>query len=156
MANPFEILVMNLNAMGFFGFLLPFLLVFVIIFAILLKSNTLGDNKNIIGVLSLVVAFFVVGYGGPALGYFFVNLFGMAAIILGGILVIVLFLAMTGGDIGKLLEGKAAMAMVAAIGLIVFFLALGGITGIAISESTLALIFVIIFMAIAIYFIARK
>jgi hypothetical protein len=30
MANPFEILVMNLNQLGFFGFLLPWVFMFAI------------------------------------------------------------------------------------------------------------------------------
>lgn len=154
--NPFELLVMNMNAMGFFGFLLPFIFVFAVVFGLLLKSNFLGDNKNIMGVLSLIIAFFVVGYGGPVMATFFTNLLGMAAIILAGILVIALLLTMTGGDITKLMSGKAAMVVVAGIGLIVFFLALGAATGAILSESTMAVGFVIIFMTIAIYFIARK
>ncbi len=154
MADPFTILVTNLNSLGFFGFLLPFILIFVLCYGLLLKAKYFEDQK-IIGVLSLVVAFFVVGYGGPALANFFVNLFGLAAVVLAGILVIVLFIAMTGGDISKVASGKAVMAIVAGVGIIVFFVALGAL-GVTVNDSVVGIIFVIVLLGIAILFVTGK
>jgi len=154
MADPFTTLVANLNALGFFGFLLPFIFIFVVVYALLLKTKFVDDQK-IIGVLSLVFAFFVVGYGGPVLANFFVNLFGLATLILAGILIIVLFIAMAGGDASKILTGKAAIAALVGIGVIIFMVAAGGL-GVAISDSVIGIIFVIILLAAAIMFVTGK
>lgn len=154
MANPFEILVANLNALGFFGFLLPWMFIFVIVFAILLKTKALGDDTKIMGVLSLVISFFVIGYGGPFLANFFVNLFGMATIILAGILVIVLFVGMAGGDISKVLGSKPALLILAVIGILIFMLAIGAM-GVGVNDSVIGIIFIIIVMAVAIMFVTK-
>lgn len=153
--NPFELLVSNLNQLGFFGFLLPWLLMFAVVYGLLLKSKALGENQKIIGVVALVAAFFVVGYGGPLVGTFFQNLFGIAAMILGGIIVIVLFVSMAGGDITKLVENKAILALLAGVGVIVLVVALGTF-GMTINSDVAAAIFMVIVMAIAVYFIAGK
>lgn len=154
MANPFELLVGNLNQLGFFGFLLPWIFTFAVIFGLLLKSKTFGDNKRIIGVISLVVAFFVTGFGGPVIASFFVNLFGLASIILAGILVIALFLAISGTDISKLTENKAVVYAVVGIGIVVFFTAAGSL-GIRLSDSTIAIIFMLVVLVAAIAFITK-
>ena len=153
--NPFELLVSNLNNMGFFGFLLPWLLMFAVVYGLLLKSKALGEDQKVMGVVSLVAAFFVVGYGGPLLGTFFQNLFGVAAMIIGGILVTVLFVSMAGGDISKLAESKAVMALLAGVGVIVFMIVLGTY-GVSMSSDVVATIFMVIVMAIAVVFIAGK
>ena len=150
--NPFEILVMNLNSMGFFGFLLPWILMFALVYALLLKSKFVEDQK-IIGVISLVVAFFVVGYGGPLLGDFFVNIFGIAAVVLAGILIILLFVAMSGADISKLANKEIAAALIA-VGIIVFIIALGSL-GVSINNDVMAAIFLVIVLAVAVLFIAK-
>ena len=150
--GPFEILVSNLNQMGFFGFLLPWVFMFVVSYGLLMKAKAFEDPK-VIGVLSIVLAFFVVGFGGPFLAGFFTTLFGYAAIIIAGILVIVLFIAMSGGSVGKLFDNKGVAAVLAGIGIIVFFIAVGG-SGVFISDSVLGIVFIIIVMAIAVYFIA--
>ena len=151
MADPFSVLVANLNSLGFFGFLLPFVFIFAVVYALLMKGKFIDDQK-IIGVLSLVFAFFVVGYGGPMLANFFVNLFGLATLILAGILIIVLFIAMAGGDASKVLSGKPAVAVLVGIGIIIFAVAAGGL-GVAVSDSVIGIIFVIIVLAIAIMFV---
>jgi hypothetical protein len=151
MADPFTVLVSNLNSLGFFGFLLPFIFIFAVVYGLLMKAKYFEDQK-IVGVLSLVIAFFVIGYGGPILATFFVNLFGLAAIIIAGILVIVLFVAMVGGDISKIASGKAVMAVVAGIGIIVFFVAAGAF-GVDISDSAVGIIFVILLLGIGILFV---
>jgi hypothetical protein len=156
MANPFEILVTNLNAMGFFGFLLPWLFMFAVSYAVLLKSKAIGEDPKIIGVVSLVVAFFIIGYGGPALGSFFTNLFGMAGIVLAVILVIALFIGMAGGDITALGGSKPIMALIAGVGIIIFMLASGVLSGVSLTDSTISVIFVLLVMGVAVAFIAGK
>ena len=151
MADPFTILVANLNSLGFFGFLLPFIFSFAVIYGLLMKAKYFEDQK-IVGVLSLVISFFVIGYGGTVLANFFVNLFGLAVVIIAGILVIVLFVAMVGGDISKVASGKAFMAVIVGIGLIVFFVAAGAF-GVNISDSVIGIIFVILVLGIAIIFV---
>src|SRR3989344_806579 len=152
MGDPFSLLVGNLNSMGFFGFLLPWIFIFAVTYGLLMKSKFF-DNPKITGVLSLVIAFFVIGFGGPWLAGFFVNLFGYAAVIIAGILVIVLFVTMSGGDFSKLFNNKAIAAMLAGLGIIIFFIAVGG-SLVAISDATIGIIFIIILMAVAVYFIA--
>ncbi len=154
MVNPFEALVTNLNALGFFGFLLPWIFTFAVLFGLLLKSKAFGENKRIAGVISLVVAFFVVGFGGPAIAVFFSSLFGLAAVVLAGILVIALFLAMSGTDISKIAENKAVAYAIVGIGIVVFFTAAGSL-GIQLSESSVAIIFMLLILIVAIAFITK-
>ena len=154
MADPFTALVANLNGMGFFGFLLPFIFIFAVTYGLLLKSKYFEDQK-IVGVISLVFAFFVIGFGGPGLANFFVNLFGFATMIIAGLLVIVLFLAMSGADVSKVLSGKSAMAVLVGIGVIIFVVALGAL-GVNASDSVVGIIFVIIVLAVAIMFVTGK
>ena len=152
MADPFSILVANLNALGFFGFLLQWIFMFAVTYGLLAKAKFFEDTK-IVGVISLVLAFFVVGFGGPWLAGFFVNLFGYAAIIIAGLLVIVLFITMSGGSIGKFFDNKGVAAILVGIGIIVFFIAMGGFS-VVVSDAVIGIIFIIIIMAIAVYFIA--
>lgn len=151
MADPFTILVANLNAMGFFGFLLPFIFTFTIVFALLYRSKWV-DNQRINGVIALVFAFFVIGFGGPILATFFVNLFGMAALIIAALLVIVLFIAMSGGDPSKVLANKGTYAVLIGIGIIIFWTAIGGM-GVQINDSVIGIIFVIVVLAIGMIFV---
>lgn len=153
MANPFEVLVMNLNQLGFFGFLLPWIFIFAVTFGALMKSKVLGEDKRITGVISLVVAFFVVGFGGPAFGNFFVGLFGLASMLLALILVVVLFITMSGGDMSKLMESKPLLALIAGISLVIIFPFFASATGINLSSEAVGLIFIVVIMGIAVYFI---
>ncbi len=154
MADPFTLLVGNLNALGFFGFLLPFIFIFAISYGLLVKSKMFEDHK-IVGVLSLVLAFFVIGFGGAGLANFFVNIFGLAALVLAGILIIIMFIAMAGGDVSKLMgNNRAIMAALVGIGLVIFFVAAGAV-GVVVSDSVIGIIFVIIIMAVAIMFVAK-
>ncbi len=154
MADPFTMLVANLNALGFFGFLLPWVFVFAISYGLLTKMKVF-ENPRIVGVISLVFAFFVIGFGGPFLAGFFVNLFGYAAVVIAGILVIALFVTMSGGDFSKLFDNKAAAAVLVGVGIIVFFIAIGG-SIVVVSDAVIGIVFIIILMALAVYFIAGK
>ncbi|MEK6837172.1 MAG: hypothetical protein AABX69_00845, partial [Nanoarchaeota archaeon] len=142
------------DQLGIFGFLLPWVFMFAITFGALMKSKVFGDDKRIMGVIALTVAFFVVGFGGPAFGGFFVGLFGVASMILAAILVIVLFITMSGGDVSKLMESKALVALIGGISLIIVFTIAGGTA--VLSNDVVAMIFIVVIMGIAVYFIAGK
>lgn len=152
MASPFELLVRNLDQLGFFGFLLPWVFTFAIFYGLLLKSKVLGEDHKIIGVVSLVSAFFVIGFGGVALGTFLKTLFGATAMVLAGILITLLFVGMAGYDVSKLTESKYMLVAGIGIGLIVFFSILGGVR--LIGGEALSIIFIVILMIISVLFIA--
>jgi len=154
MASPFETLISNLDQLGVFGFLLPWIFAFAVFYGLLLKSKAVGEDHKIIGIISLVAAFFVVGFGGVALGTFFKTLFGTASMILAAIIVTLMFIGMAGYDISKLAESKAVLAAGLGIGAIVFFSVLGN-TG-TISSDILTIIFVVILMIVSVLFIAKN
>lgn len=155
--NPFELLVYNLNQLGFYGFLLPWIFTFAIVFALLVKSEVLGDDKKVIGVISLVIAFFITGFGAVPLGEFLVSVFGLAVMIIAGIMIVILFAGMTGFDLTGMTDNKALLAVAAAIGFIVLLTAgVAGVFRIHIDETTFAVIFMMIVMILAVYFIANE
>lgn len=155
MANPFEILVGNLETMGFFGFFLPFLFIIAVSFGLLLKMKVFGEDKKIIGTISLVMAFFIVGFGGPPLALFFTQLFGFGTVILAALLVIILFLGMTGAEVPKFLGSKEGLYALVGVGLIVFFVAVGAAFGIRLSDATWSIVFVIVIIAAAMSFLMK-
>ena len=149
--DPFTVLVQNLNALGVFGFLLPWIFIFVVVYGLLIKSKFFED-KRIVGVISLVVAFFSIGFGGPPLANFFVSLFGFSTLIIALIFIIVLFLAMTGRDISKIGDTKTLSVVAAGVGIIIFAVALGGY-GVNVTDSVIGILFIIIVLAVAIMFV---
>lgn len=154
MANPFTTLVSNLNNLGFFDFLLPFILTFAILWGLLLKTKVLGENQRVNGTVSLVVAFFVIGFGGPALGSFFTTLFGYAVVVLAVILIIALFFGMSGFEWGKVLDPKVGGIILVGVGIILFFVAAGSL-GVRAGSGVIEIIFIIIVLAAAIGFITK-
>jgi len=160
----FATLVQNLNAMGFYGFILPWLLVFAVVYALLQKSKVLGGDKRIDGVIALAIAFFITGYTG--IGVYFVQLMGPAVMIIAAILVGVLFVAVAGiglkAEQGQQGETKFSMSTEAIIGAIivgiVLFFAVGGsaISGISLRDDIVAGLFMIIVIVLAVWFISGK
>jgi len=151
MADPFSILVSSLESLGFFGYLLPFILVFTLTYAILLKKKWV-ENNRIIGVISLVVAFFVLAFGGPALGSFLTNLFGAGAVIMAGILIALLIAGLTGKDITKVGDSKAVMAIIVGA-VIIVFVSLLGILGLKITNTVISTVFVLVVIGILIWIV---
>ena len=78
----------------------------------------------------------------------------MASIILAGILVIALFLAISGTDISKITENKAVVYAIVGIGIVVFFTAAGSL-GIRLNDSAIAIIFMLVVLVAAIAFITK-
>lgn len=151
MASPFE----NILGLDVTHLVLTWVLLFTISYASLLKTKVLGENQKIIGVVSAVFAFFVVGFGAAVLGKFFQTLFGFSAFIIGGILVAILFVAMAGGDVTKVLGTNKIAAILAVIAAVVFLSAAGIFTR-GISGDIISTIFVILILVIAVMFITGK
>jgi len=154
MVSPFEGLVSSLSSLGFFGYVLPFILFFTLTYAILLKSKWI-ENQRIMGVVSLVVAFFVLGFGGQALGNFLTQLFGAGAVIIAGLLVILLFFGMAGKDVSKLADSKGILIILGGIG-IVIFISLIGLLGVRIGSETISTLFVLVILGIAIWVVTNS
>lgn len=128
---------------------------FAVAFGLLAKSKVLGDDVRVSAVVSIVLAFFVVGFGGPGLASFFVNIFGIAAAVLAGLLVLVLFIGMTGIPLDQLVKSKAVLAALIGIAILVFALAAGAWSAV-VNQTTIAIVLVLIVMAAAVVFIAGK
>ncbi|MFH0832100.1 MAG: hypothetical protein V1900_00030 [Candidatus Aenigmatarchaeota archaeon] len=159
MADPFTTLVHNLNAMGFYTFLLPWLFVFAVVYGLLSTVKLFGEQNNRISALiAFIAAFFAVSFAGPMMAAFFTNLFGGATIILAGILVIVLLLAMAGfkldalTDINKM-SVKIVILLLIIIGIIVFLAATGNISGVVLNDDLITMIFIIVVILFAIWFV---
>ncbi len=148
--DPFSLLVYNLKQLGFYGFLLPWIFVFTVVYALLLKSKFIEDQR-IIGVISLVVAFFVTGYAAVPLGQFLVNVFGLATMVLALILVIMMFAVISGFDFSKLAENKLTLAIAIGLGILIFISALS--IRVYVDPNIIAIIFVLVVMIAAVYFL---
>ncbi len=149
-ANPF-------GALGpeFYGFLLPWIFTFAIVYGLIVKANIFGDQtKKIAAALSLVAAFFVTAVGGPQLAAFFTTLFGGAAIFLAGILVVILFVAMTDQH-KKLTENVAVLGFLVLLGVFLFLSSSGTIVGISIDSQTATLIFWGIILLAVVWYIMK-
>ena len=157
--NPFEVLVFNLSQLGVYNIFLPFLLTFAIFYGLLKKSEILGDDEKVMGVVSLVVAFFVTGYAAYPLGLLLSNIFGIAIVVISGILVIIMFMSMAGYDIGGLKENKLVPALAAIIGVILFIvagaLAIFGVEDIQAESNVIGAIVLLVVMVIAVYLVAK-
>ncbi|MBI4014932.1 MAG: hypothetical protein HY365_03175 [Candidatus Aenigmarchaeota archaeon] len=153
MVNPFELLVSNLSSLGFFNFFLPFLFVFAVLYGLLLKSHALGDDPKVTGVVSLAMAFLTIGFGGPLLGAFFINLAGAAAILLSGILIIILVVGLAGGKLSDVTAGKGITAIMAGIGVVIVYSIFQSLTNTSLDNSLAITILIIVLMLGAVMFI---
>lgn len=156
----FTPLVGNLNQLGFYKFVLPWLFTLAIVYGVLLKVKLFDEKqKSLNGVVALVAAFFVVNYtpAGFALDSFFTQVFGVGILILTGIFVVLLLMGLVGlkgEDIFKAENIKGGgLAIIALIAFIIFlFFAIGGIQ---ISPDQLSIIAVMIFLVVALAYIAK-
>ena len=149
-----------LRQLGFYDFLLPWLFTFAIVYGLLVKLEVFGAaTKKISVILAMVVAFFVVGFGGPALSRFFIGIFGGASIILAGILVVVLFLGMVGKkpeDIAK----TGTLIVLVIVGIVLWMLSTGTAVGAGVgwllSPDLVAFVLVIIVIVLAVWAVVRE
>ena len=159
--SPIEIMLGNMNRLGFFEFLLPWILFLAIIFAILKKSEVFGEEISVNAVIAAVVSFFIINYA-PAgiamtLGTFFTTLFGIAAVIIAGLLVGILFLGMAGIKPEELLgkANKTAIAVLLGFLALIAFISVGGMSFFNIDSDLVITLFMLLLMLFAIMFIAN-
>ena len=152
----FGTLVQNLNALGFYGFVLPWLLIFAVVYGILVAGKIFGGDKKIAGLIALVIAFFVTAYTG--IGSFFIGMSGLGAMLFGSLLIVVMFFALLGFQIENfkdVFKGWEGIIFLAVLGLVVFFVIGGGvISGITLSSEVWGAILMIVIIALAIMFVA--
>ncbi len=173
MASPFESLLGNLNQLGFFQFLLPFLLTMAIVYGLLRFSLHKILDKSASGLVAIVVSFFVMNYSGQVgiqIAMFFTQIFGSGVIVLTGLLVIIMFLAIVGinvtdvfgwkeqGEKGSKTHIWVTLLLLAFIGFLVFLGAGGAAflnipTDVLLGQDTWAIIFVLIIIALAMWFL---
>ncbi|NOQ56019.1 MAG: hypothetical protein GQ477_04410 [Nanohaloarchaea archaeon] len=93
-------LIGNLQDVGFYDILLPWALFFAMVYGLLTKFGPFNgqDQKSIVSIISMVVAFFVVGFTpfGMSFGTYLAEMFGKSGTVLAGLLVASLFLGMAG------------------------------------------------------------
>lgn len=158
--SPMEIMMGNLHELGFFELLLPWMLFLAIIFALLRKSEVFGNEISVHAVIAAIVSFFIINYTpvGMTLGTFFTTLFGIAAMIIAGLLVGILFLGMAGIKpeelLGKAKESKTALAVL--LGLLAIAVFLTVFDEFTIDSDTLMTVFTLLIMAGAVAFIGSS
>ena len=124
--NP-QILVNNMENMGFFLYLFPFLLALAIFYGIL--KYTMGNKlpNSAIGLISIIFSFFVMLYSSwnTMIVSFFANLGGMGLVVGSGLLFVIILLGITGFKIGDVFSGTvskwAFVLTIIFIGVLIFF-----------------------------------
>ncbi len=158
--SPIEIMLGNMNRLGFFEFLMPWILFLAIIFAILKKSEVFGEEISVNAVIAAVVSFFIINYTpvGMTLGTFFTTLFGLAAVIIAGLLVGILFIGMAGIKPEELLgkANKTAIAVLLGFLALIAFISVGGMSFFNIDSDLVITLFMLLLMLFAIMFIANS
>ena len=140
---------------NFTNFLLPWIFTFAIVYGLLFKAKIFGDaNPKISVALAFVIAFFVTATGGPQLGAFFVNIFGGAATFVAGILVVILFLTMAGYTTPTAPKA-AVLAALVILGVILFLISQGPVSGFRLDQQTASLIFWAIVILAVIYYVSQ-
>ncbi|MEA3342729.1 MAG: hypothetical protein U9Q92_01050 [archaeon] len=157
--SPIEIMLGNMNRLDFFELLLPWILFLAIIFAILKKSEVFGEEISVNATIAAVVSFFIINYTpvGMTLGTFFTTLFGIAAVIITGLLVGILFLGMAGIKPDELLgkANKTAIAVLLGFLALIAFISVGGMSFFNIDSDLVITLFMLLIMLFAIMFIAK-
>lgn len=151
----------TLRQLGFFDFLLPWLFTFAVVFGILNKAGLFGDkdNRRISAAIALVAAFFVTGFAGQQLANFFISIFGGAAMIFAGILVIMIFIGLVGHD-PKSLAKTGSLVVLIIVGIVLWLLSVGVAKGVGflpvLSPDLIAFVLVIVVIVLAVWVIVRE
>jgi len=161
----FDTLLMNMQTMGFFQYMFPFLLALAIFYGILMWAVGERLKKGPTGLISIVLAFFVMLFAAsnPGIVSFLTLLSGTTGMVATGILVIVLLLALAGFKLETLFSGEYSKWFLALvlilIGLVIFFGAGGGsfisVPWIMINSDFWTFIIVIVIIAVAMMFMTR-
>ena len=158
-SSPFDIMLGNMNRLKIFDFFLTWLLFFAIMFAVLRKSEVFGGEISVNGVIAFVVSFFIINYTpvGTTLGAFFSSLFGLAAVIVAGLLVGILFLGMAGIKPNEIFgkDNKTPLAVLLGFLALISFISVGGLNFFNLSSDLMMTLAMIMIMLFAVMFIAK-
>ncbi len=164
----FDNLVISMQNLGIFQYLFPFLLALAVFYGVLMWS--IGDRikKGPTGLISIILAFFVMLYANtnPMIVNFFATLGATTLIVASGILVIAILLGLAGwklGGEGGLFSGSYSKWILAFvlifIGIVIYYGAGGGymvnLPWMFISPDFTAIIIVIVIIAVAMWFMTR-
>ncbi len=160
----------NMHTLGLFEFIFPFLLILAIAYGVLRYSLKDVLPKSAAGLVSIIIAFFVMNYSGTVgyqLSKFFSTLFGGGLIVASAILMVVIILGLLGLKIGDIVTGeknkKVTGAFVAAVLFIVFLIAVGAsgsyipwISPITLTQDFWTIIFFIIILVVVLWVLGRE
>ncbi len=164
----FQTLIQNMMRLEFFQFLFPFLLALAIVYGLLRWALPEQLPKSATGVISLIIAFFVMLYSSwnYMIVQFFANISGAFLIIGSGILFVIILLALVGfkpTELWPAKEGKAkwiVVLLIVFIGAVIFFGAGGywlvGVPTWAASTDFWTIIFFVIILAIVIFWMGAE
>ncbi|MCK5039404.1 MAG: hypothetical protein KAR87_00360 [Candidatus Aenigmarchaeota archaeon] len=156
----FNTMISNMQNLGFYDFVLPWLLFLCIIYVIMLKAPFLQDRevdkKRVSILIAAIISFFIINYpvAGSSFGVYLTVLFGNTGMYIAAGLVLIILLGMFGINIGDLGE-KKYIGWTILLAVIILFLYGGSTIGtMAISSSMLSVVFVVLLMLAAMYFIS--
>ncbi len=162
-SSTWNAIISELGNLGVFVFVLPFLLALAVFYGVLMFAFKDKMPKSAIGIISLVMAFFVMLYTSynVMIAGFFAALGGSALIVGSGILVAVIFLGLIGFNVEKLTAGDKSKWLfilgIIAIAVLIFFGAgaqwfvpIGNVT---VSQQFQVAVFFIIILALAIWWL---
>ncbi len=162
----FDNLIISMQNLGMFQYLFPFLLALAVFYGILEFALKDRMKKGPVGLISIVLAFFVMFYANtnPMIVGFFAALGGTTLIVACGILVIMIFLGLAGFQLSEVFKKGYMMwffvFVIILIGLIVFYGAGGGnffnVPSFFVSSDFTAVILVIIIIALAMWFMTHE
>ena len=161
-------LIGNLQDVGFYDILLPWALFFAIVYGLLTKLGPFSgkENRSIVSIISMAVAFFTVAYTpfGMNFGMYLSEMFGKSGTILAGLLILSLFLGMAGiklpeGFGNKKNQTRNFLIITAIIaGIIYFTTGFGNLinfTSPTFAEDTIVTLLVILALAGGIYMMVK-
>lgn len=165
----FDQLIQNMMRLEFFQFLFPFLLALAIVYGLLRWALPEQLPKSATGVISLIVAFFVMLYSSwnYMVVQFFANISGGFLIVGSGILFVVILMALVGLRPQDLWPGKEkgrakwiVVLLAIFIGALIFFGAGGyylvGVPSWAASTDFWTIIFFVIILAIVVFWMGTE
>lgn len=160
----FQQILQNMMSLGFFQFLFPFLLALAIFYAILHFAAGERIPKSANGLISLILAFFVMLFASanPGIVQFLTNLSGAGLVIGVGILFLVILLGLLGFKTESLFEAKGwkwiFVLVIIIVAIVIFFGAGAGtlIPGVTITSDFTTILFFIAILAIVLWFLGRE
>lgn len=154
-----EVLVGNLNKVGFFDFILPFILFTAIVYGILTTKKWISGESSVNGTIAILFAFSLLNY--TPMGIWFSSLFGMASMILAVMLILLMFTGLAGLNMEDVVgSNKALLGMILGLLVVFMFWNAGGFGrsagGGAVSETTVSMMILVLVMAVVVSYLGNK